>query len=159
MPNPGSWFTTKELAWGGVSRDLIPHLLSYLPMFEPEHYRKFYINRKTVQQRSKLKDLISSDYGNVNPNGVYNVDDFCSLEMTLGDVRVWLLADWRSMREDDVSMSFGDRSIYTLGLCPEEAYTKMIQTAIVHQNNSIFWNSQRLQDIWIHKTLEAIDGT
>ena len=28
VPSPGSWFTTKELAFGGVSRDLMPHLLS-----------------------------------------------------------------------------------------------------------------------------------
>lgn len=158
VPNPGSWFTTKELAWGGVSRDLMPHLLSYLPMFEPENFRKFYISRKNVQQRSKLKDLISSDYGNVNPNGIYDVDDFCSLELVLGDIRIWMITDWRSMSEDDVSLSFGNMSVYALGLCPEEAYSTMIENAITHRDNSIFWNSQRLQDIWIHKTLEEIDG-
>jgi len=158
VPNPGSWFTTKELAWGGVSRDLIPHLLSYIPMFEAENFRRFSINRKNVQQRSKLIDLTSSDYGNVKPNGIYDVDDFCSVELSLGDVRIWLLADWRSMREDDVSLHFGNRSVYELGLCPEEAYSTMIQTVIKHQDNSIFWTSQRLQDIWIHKMLEEINA-
>ena len=29
VPNPGSWFTTKSLAFGGVSRDLMPHAMSY----------------------------------------------------------------------------------------------------------------------------------
>lgn len=158
VPSPGSWFTTKRLAWGGVSRDLIPHLLSYVPMFEPESFRRFSISRKNVQQRSKLVDLTSSDYGNVNANGTYDVDDFCSVELSLGDLRHWLIADWRSMREDDVSLHFDNGSTYELGLCPEEAYSTMIQTAIKYQDNSIFWNSQRLQDIWIHKMLEEINA-
>lgn len=158
VPNPGSWFTTKELAWGGVSRDLVPHLLSYIPMFQSENFRDFYVSRKNVQQRSKLKDLTSSDYGNVNTKGIYDVDDFCSVELTVGDSRIWLIADWRSMREDDIGISFGNRSVYELGLCPEEAYTKMIQTAIVHRDSSVFWNSQRFQDIWIHKILEELNA-
>ena len=28
VPGPGTWFTDRKLAWGGVSRDLMPHLLS-----------------------------------------------------------------------------------------------------------------------------------
>jgi predicted dehydrogenase len=30
VPKPGSWFTNKKFAFGGVSRDLLPHLLSYM---------------------------------------------------------------------------------------------------------------------------------
>ena len=29
IPKPGSWFTNRSLSFGGVSRDLIPHMLSY----------------------------------------------------------------------------------------------------------------------------------
>lgn len=159
VPNPGSWFTTKDLAWGGVSRDLVPHLLSYIPMFQSESFRDFHISRKNVQQRSKLKDLTSSDYGNVNTAGIYDVDDFCSLELTLNDSRIWIIADWRSMRENDIAISFGNRSIYELGLCPEEAYNAMIQNAVDQQQNDSFWHNQKLQDIWIHKMLEKLDGT
>ena len=38
IPNPGSWFTDKRKAWGGVSRDLLPHLLSWVQVLEPEWY-------------------------------------------------------------------------------------------------------------------------
>lgn len=158
VPNPGTWFTTKELAWGGVSRDLMPHMLSYVPIFVPD-YRSSKIVTKIVQQRSNLSDLTSSDYGYVKEDGVYNVDDFCSLQLACNGINVFLTTDWRSMREDDISISMNKGSIYTLGLCPEEAYAAMITTAIEKQNNYNFWHSQKLQDIWIHKILEALDGT
>ena len=35
IPSPGSWFTTKKLAFGGVSRDLMPHLLSLYVAMNP----------------------------------------------------------------------------------------------------------------------------
>ena len=34
----GSWFTTRKLAFGGVSRDLMPHLLSLYVAMNP-HWR------------------------------------------------------------------------------------------------------------------------
>ena len=39
VPNPGSWFTTKELAYGGVSRDLMPHLLSWVQVLADDYTR------------------------------------------------------------------------------------------------------------------------
>jgi len=44
IPNPGSWFTTKKLSFGGVSRDLMPHMLSY------------YCALTNYQQGTKLKE-------------------------------------------------------------------------------------------------------
>ena len=158
IPNPGSWFTNKELAWGGVSRDLVPHLLSYMPMFFPGDYRALNITRKYVTQRSTLEELTSSDYGNVNPNGVYDVDDYCAAELCLGTTRVVLIADWRSMREDDVRMQFDNGTTFELGLCPENAYSNMIKSAVAAQNNKEFWYQEKLQDIWIHKILEDLNG-
>ena len=159
VPNPGTWFTTKDLAWGGVSRDLMPHLLSYLPVFFPTSFRDLKVIRKTIQQRSQLSDLTSIDYGNVKADGIYNVDDYCSIDMSIDSTFIQLVADWRSMRETDVSATFGQKFVFPLGLCPELAYTKMIQTAIMHQNNIVFWDSHRYQDIWIHKILEELNGT
>jgi predicted dehydrogenase len=160
VPNPGTWFTTKELAWGGVSRDLMPHLLSYLPMFYPRSFRDFGIYRKLVQQRSQLSDLTSSDYGTVKADGIYNVDDYCAIEMALAETRLLLIADWRSMREDNVGIEMFTEAgaVYPLGLCPEEAYSTMIQTALRNQNVDEFWNDQRIQDIWIHKVLEELNA-
>lgn len=156
VPNPGSWFTTKDLAWGGVSRDLMPHLLSYLPVLLADDFRDCEIMRKLVSQRSKLKEMTSSDYGNVDAAGTYNVDDYCALELTTKSTRMLLIADWRSMREEDVSISFGNNSVYELGLCPEEAYSTMISTALHNKNDEEFWAKQRSQDIWIHKILEVL---
>jgi len=156
VPNPGSWFTTKNLSWGGVSRDLVPHLLSYLPMFFPKNYRDCSITRNLVSQRSNLEDLVSSDYGNVNPSGTYNVDDYCALELNLTSTRMLIIADWRSMREDNVSIEIDGGSNYLLGLCPEEAYTTMIKNALENRDNNNFWFEQRIQDIWIHKILETL---
>lgn len=36
IPSPGSWFTTKDQAFGGVSRDLMPHLLSLYVAMDKE---------------------------------------------------------------------------------------------------------------------------
>jgi hypothetical protein len=151
VPNPGSWFTTKRLAWGGVSRDLIPHLLSYMPMMFPNEYRKLKIIGKQLMQRSRFEELKSSDYGNVNPNGVYDVEDYCE------NKRIKLITDWRSMREDDVSMNIGIRTKFELGLCPEEAYSNMIKDALACKDCELFWQEQKFQDIWIHKILEELE--
>lgn len=159
VPNPGTWFTTKDLAWGGVSRDLMPHLLSYLPMFFPQSFRDLKVIRKTVHQRSQLADLTSSDYGDVRADGIYNVDDYCSIDMSIDATLIQLVADWRSMRENDVSATFGQKSVFPLGLCPEDAYSNMIDTAIKNQYDDNFWFGQKLQDIWIHKILEGLHGT
>lgn len=155
VPNPGTWFTNKELAWGGVSRDLMPHLLSYIPKFYPYDYQNARVTRMRKIQNWKLSDLQSSDYGNVDPNGIYNVDDFCEIELELNDKRITLTADWRSMKESAIVMSVGDY-IYHLGLCPEEAYSNMIKTAIDNKNNDIFWQNQYEQDLWIHQIIDGI---
>jgi predicted dehydrogenase len=157
VPNPGSWFTTKRLAWGGVSRDLMPHLLSYMPMMFPNEYRELKIIGKQLIQRSRFEDLQSSDYGNVNPDGVYDVEDYCTLDLAYENKRIKLIADWRSMREDDVSLIVGIRTKFELGLCPEEAYSNMIKDAIACKDRPAFWQQQKMQDIWIHKMLEELE--
>lgn len=157
IPNPGSWFTTKELAFGGVSRDLMPHMLSYYTALEN------YLNGKEIEcyseQRHQLKDITSTDYGVVNHNGIHDVDDFCNIVFDQRGIRWVLIADWKNNEEDDSSITFyidGDAHRIELGLCPEEAYQKMIGTAIANLNNDSFWDSQLSQDLWIHNQLDRL---
>jgi len=159
VPNPGSWFTNKELAFGGVSRDLVPHLLSLWVAMDP-WYDQADRTRKVVKQNWTLSDLTATDYGTVNPNGVYNVDDYCRLGF-LGQETMWTItADWRSLQEDNIAVEFelytGHKYVKPLGLCPESAYKRMIETAIQKIDDQEFWDNQFHQDSWIHTKVEKL---
>lgn len=158
IPQPGSWFTTKELAFGGVSRDLIPHMLSYYCALTD-----FAKGRKVDSvslQNYLLSDITSTDYGTVNPDGIYNVDDFCKLEFKNSKTTWILSANWKTnLDHDDSSIAFGMKNSavrHELGLCPESAYKKMVETAVENLNNNEFWDKQFAQDLWIHEQLEEL---
>lgn len=157
IPNPGSWFTTKELAFGGVSRDLMPHMLSYyVALTDYTKGTKLYGN---AIQRHELKNLIDTDYGSVNHDGTYDVDDFCEFEFKNGNTTWILNANWKDDKEDDVHISFDMKNSavkHVLGLCPEEAYQAMIENAVNNLNNNEFWTEQLAQDIWIHQQIENL---
>lgn len=157
IPRPGSWFTDRELAFGGVSRDLIPHMLSYYCAFTD--YKQGVKLFAKADQRWKLSDIDSSDYGPVYPDGVYNVDDFCELEFKNNNTRYVLTANWRTLEKSEISISFGQAysSVrHELGLCPESAYQQMIATAVKNINNDAFWQDQLNQDTWIHQQIEKL---
>lgn len=157
IPSPGSWFTNKELSFGGVSRDLIPHMLSYYCKLTD--YQMGFKKFAKAEQRWQLDEIDSTDYGTINPNGVYNVDDVCELEYLNGNTRWVLSANWRSLEEDNISISFGMKYsavVEKLGLCPETAYKAMIEEAIENINNDEFWQQQLAQDIWIHQQIENL---
>ncbi len=158
IPQPGSWFTTKELAFGGVSRDLIPHMLSYYCALTD--YRQGTKLKATAIQNYKLEDITSTDYGTVNPNGTYDVDDFCHFEFKNGNTTWILSANWKtSLDHDDSSIAFSMRNSavrHELGLCPESAYKIMVETAVKNLNNNEFWNDQLAQDLWIHEQIEKL---
>jgi len=159
VPNPGTWFTNKELAFGGVSRDLVPHLLSLWIALD-NNYDEANRVRKDVKQRWQLSDITNTNYGTVDKDGVYNVDDYCRLGF-FGEETMWTFtADWRSLNGDDIQIEFvldGDKKISKpLGLCPESAYKKMIETAIANIDDTVFWNDQHYQDQWIHKKIEKL---
>lgn len=156
IPSPGSWFTTRKLAFGGVSRDLMPHLLSWYVALNPS-WNKDLINGYTSVQRWILSNIDSTEYGTVNPNGVYDVDDVCDIHFT----NKWnLKADWRSMDKEDSSIEFimQDNSVqrFELGWCPEEAYENMIKDAVDNMYNYQFWLDQFDIDTWIHEKLEQL---
>jgi len=159
VPNPGTWFTTKKLAFGGVSRDLMPHLLSLFMVLEP-YYKNSRQTTRIALQNWLLEDVSNTDYGTVNVNGVYDVDDSCRLEYVCND-RVWNLdANWRTLGEDDRAIIFtmpDNRQVRVeLGLCPEDAYQTMINDAILSYHEATFWNKQLDQDLWIHQQIETL---
>jgi hypothetical protein len=159
IPNPGTWFTTKELAYGGVSRDLMPHLLSLFISLEPE-WLIANEEERFIDQKWKLEDLTQTDYGTVNKDGIYNVDDYFRISFIHNGRRFNLLSNWRSMSNDQRQITFnlknGKKKIIELGLCPEDAYQRMIKDAVTNLNNDEFWKQQMLQDFWIHKRIENI---
>lgn len=153
IPNPGSWFTTKDLAFGGVSRDLIPHMLSYyVALTDYTKGNKLYA---TAVQRHSLDSITDTDYGVVNKDGIYDVDDFCEFEFSNGKTKWILSANWKDNKADDVYICFDDVK-FPLGLCPEEAYKAMIETAVTNLNNNEFWQEQLHQDLWIHRQIENL---
>ena len=155
IPSPGSWFTTKKLAYGGVSRDLMPHMLSWYVVLD-DNWGRDTVTR-TASQHWQLDQIDSTDYGTINPDGTYDVDDVCTIKF--GDK--WTLsANWRSMDQDQRNIEFvmQDDSIETfeLGLCPEYAYKEMIRDAVANLNNDKFWKNQYNQDTWIHQLIENV---
>ena len=157
IPNPGSWFTTKELAFGGVSRDLMPHMLSYyVALTDYTKGNKLYA---TALQHHSLDSITDTDYGVVNKEGTYNVDDFCEFEFKNGNTTWILIANWKDNIADDVYISFettANTAKFVLGLCPEEAYKAMIENAVTNLNNDVFWKEQLQQDLWIHRQIENL---
>ena len=156
VPHAGTWFTDKSKAFGGVSRDLIPHLLSFMCCFSSD-FNNFSMMGMKKYQRWNLSDLTDTDYGTVNQNGIYDVDDYTSIAFSHNNLRYELVADWRSNTEDDRSIEFLGNSgsvKFQLGLCPEFAYGNMIETAFRNLNNDAYWKSQFDQDMWIHQIME-----
>ena len=158
IPQPGSWFTTKELAFGGVSRDLLPHMLSYYcALTDYKHGVKL---KAQALQNYKLEDIDSTDYGVVDHTGTYDVDDFCHLEFENKNITWILSANWKTnLDHDDSSIAFSMRNSairHELGLCPESAYKTMVETAVKNLNNDEFWNNQYQQDMWIHEQIEKL---
>jgi predicted dehydrogenase len=156
IPSPGSWFTTKKLAFGGVSRDLMPHLLSLYVAMNPQ-WRADKVDGQTMLAAWKLEDIDSTDYGTVNHKGIYDVDDVCVINFG----NKWTCAaNWRSMDKEDSSIEFTmqDNSVevFELGWCPEDAYKNMIQDAIDNLNNMDFWSEQLAQDLFIHQQIETL---
>jgi predicted dehydrogenase len=162
VPNPGTWFTTKELAYGGVSRDLLPHLLSLFQSLSGFSYDQAKLITESAERFWQLKDLTRTEYGIVNANGTYDVDDQVELSYIDPHGCHWVIeSNWRTLQEDDRSilMTFADGShyYYELGLCPEDAYKRMISTAIEMKDTQAFWDLQLELDLWIHETIENID--
>ena len=152
VPYPGSWFTTRAKSFGGVSRDLVPHLLSLYIALNPD-WGEFPDSMK-IGQEWKLDDITHTDYGVIDHNGVYDVDDFCELEFG----EKWKIsANWRSMDNESSAiichLDNGATYVHNLGWCPEDAYYAMLTAAVSNRDNDLFWQEQQKQDIWIHNII------
>jgi predicted dehydrogenase len=157
IPGPGTWFTNKQLAFGGVSRDLMPHLLSlYIAL--NDHWMTSQMTGQEARQNHTLDKIEDTEYGAVKRDGVYDVDDLCKIKY-MKNGRVWKIeANWADGVADNRAVEFemDDGSIqrFELGLCPESAYKNMIDCAISNVSNDQFWIKQAQQDIWIHERIE-----
>ena len=156
IPHPGSWFTTKQLAFGGVSRDLMPHLLSIFIALNPK-WSTTHPSQILAMQNWKLEDIDSTEYGLINPKGVHNVDDECIIDF---EDRWHLECNWRSMTTESSAIKFlKDEEIFLdfdLGWCREIAYLNMVRDAVENLDNDNFWEEQLNQDMWIHKQIEKL---
>lgn len=157
IPNPGSWFTNKQLAFGGVSRDLLPHMLSYYTLLTD--YQTGEKVSSVSEQRHNLETVDTTDYGVVDKNGTFDVDDFASLKF-YNNNKEWILsANWKDDLADDVYISFSNHCSalkHKLGLCPEAAYKRMIETAVKSVDDNSFWKNQYQQDFWIQQQIEQL---
>jgi predicted dehydrogenase len=157
IPGPGTWFTTKQLAFGGVSRDLMPHLLSlYIAL--NDHWKTSQMTGQEARQLHTLDKIEDTEYGVVKRDGIYDVDDLCKIKY-MKNGRVWKMeANWADGKADDRAVEFemddGTVKRFELGLCPEEAYKNMIDTCISNISNDQFWIDQAQKDIWIHERIE-----
>lgn len=158
VPSPGGWFTTREKAWGGVSRDLMPHLISIYIMLAGRDYEET-PEEVACFRKWTLEEIIESgtEYGISHPDGVYDVDDHATLSFRIGERQFTLSASWRNNLEDDRGIHFDDGS-HELGLCPEDAYERMIDTALANLHNEDYWYDQLLQDMFIHRMMEKLSN-
>lgn len=158
IPSPGSWFTDKEKSFGGVSRDLLPHLLSLFISINPKTYKNFQILNAQSEQRWDLSTCGDTDYGSIIKDGNYNVDDFARIELTDNETKFIITSDWKSNQQDDIAMHFykNNQLINTipLGLCPESAYQNMILDCISNLQNDEFWQKQFEYDCWIQEKIQ-----
>lgn len=130
IPNPGSWFTNKKCAFGGVSRDLMPHLYCFAVKIFGENKLANAQFQQACFQRWNLSSISSTDYGVVHSDGIYDVDDTALAAAVIGNVSLKLSASWKEgYDKQSITLFFRDGSTYewNFGLCPAEAYGAMLQ--------------------------------
>mgnify|MGYP003353369753 CR=1 FL=1 len=57
-------------------------------------------------------DVLDTDYGVVNKNGTYDVDDYSRINFEYGNRKWELMADWRTLDEDHREITFIDKSYW-----------------------------------------------
>lgn len=136
-----AWFTNNQQSYGGVSRDLMPHLLSYFTLLSD------YKNSQVI-------------FRQLNDPANIGTDTEAYLEIQQKK-QIWRFrADWQSTRYNDHSLVFRHRTKsyhIDLGeLCPADPYKRMIQTANNEYTTDKFWQEQLRQDAFIHNIMERL---
>lgn len=145
---PGApWFTQKDKAFGGVSRDLMTHLLSYYTAL-------------TDYSKGRILEKKALDIHNTG------VDDYCEISLKNKGVEWKLIADWKNESADEHYIEF-DLNVRTVrfelgdymtafGGCPAGPYLSMITACKDNIDNKDFWQKQLTQDLWIHTQVEPL---
>lgn len=150
VPSPGSWFTNSASSWGGVKHDLFPHLYCHLVKCAPNAALTRLSSSKL--QRWRLEELADTAYGNVVADGIYNVEDFAQETWSINNrIPVTLTANWRGGVDKQNILVYSKDSVqeWCYGLCPADAYGRMIETAINED-----YDYHIALDTWIHTNLE-----
>lgn len=168
IPNPGTWFTNQEKAFGGVTHDLFPHLYCFMFAMIPFHLYNNQIGETFKMQRWNLDNISDeTDYGRVYKEGVYNVCDYAEQHFMIprdGDepLPVTLRASWKEGYDNQaihVHYKSGGKLRSDFGLCPNEAYGEMIKALVEDRfmdQPRQTWIEQDL-DQWIHANLESFN--
>jgi predicted dehydrogenase len=141
------WFTDKDKAFGGVGRDLMPHLLSFY----------------TAITNFDSGVLINSEALDKNNTGI---DDSAKLSYNNKGVKWTCYASWKNNIKDEFYIKFivGYKAIKfdlgdymtAFGGCPAGPYISMIKKAVNNLDNDQYWQHQLQQDKWIHTQMEKL---
>lgn len=164
IPSPGGWFTNKKFSWGGVHRDLMPHLINELQVFCSNLFETKLIpgrahclrgQRYTLEEARNL-----SEYGeiNLNSDAVYDVDDWAAILFSHQGVGIVVYADWATQKDSFIGVrafkNNGDIEEFELGLCPNECYGLMIDHMLEATHNQIIRLWHEHIDLEMHQMLE-----
>jgi len=150
IPNPGSWFTTRDKSFGGVEYDLMPHLYCFALIMFGEDKLVWSEFSQHAYRRWDLKNIQTTSYGKVDPNGIYDVNDVATAHARIGRISLKMSASWKEgYDKQSVTLFFKDGMTYewNFGLCPANAYGKMLQC----QSDSRFIDTE------IHNFLEGFE--
>jgi predicted dehydrogenase len=134
IPFPGHWFTNKEKAFGGVSRDLLPHLLHFMCGIVERSKLSLKDHKKV--SNFNMNTITSTDYGEINNiNPVYDVDDSCYMIFKYSNNNTFdikLNASWKTLdgsEERNITINYkdGTKFVFEFGLCPAIYYGDMIE--------------------------------
>jgi predicted dehydrogenase len=160
VPKPGSWFTNKELSFGGVSRDLLPHLLQVAVAFVKYDVDNLKFIDGFKSQNFTLNDIDSTTYGTKVENGVYNVDDMCDVMLVYNDtLPIFCRAAWKTDEEESIEwkvfMRDGYHVSYKAGLCPETAYITMLESFEAGLDANGIMIHQKM-DTFVHQVIDKL---
>lgn len=163
IPWPGHWFTNKEMSWGGVSVDLLPHLMHIaFRNFIPDINRTDNIANhvsvlsKSRTQNYKLAELENTKYGEIKRDGVFNVDDSAQMMLEMPGCIVDLSAKWHGGDDKfyiEILTTTGETERFNLGpMCPNYAYGNMVE-AILNNTSAEFRKMQEDMDVFVLQQL------
>lgn len=175
VPFPGFWFTEKSKSWGGTSRDAFPHLLSefyylFCDLFPPiltwhpalrtplQMDIENFTFDKEIKQNFTLAQVSDTDYGIVNPSGIYDVDDYCKIDFH--QLPVSIVGCWKSPTNEETKIGIemilksDEIKYFDLSLCPEYAYFKQFNyfLNITEEEKE----EQHKIDLFIHSIIEKL---